>query len=193
MSAREPRRVLVHAAGELSERLAGPEIRALEFAKALSAEYEVTLAAQRSSAGERDGIRVVPSSRARLLREAARHDAVLSACLPPYLLALRQLCGLTAIADLYDPHEQELATLQASRERERALRERAAIQALHLRHADIVLCAGERQRAELIRASQALAPSRAQPPDPVVVPFGIASAPPAVGAPAAARALPADR
>ena len=66
MSRGEPRRVLVHAAGALGERLAGPEIRALEFAKALSAEYEVTLAARRATEGERDGIRVVPSNRRRL-------------------------------------------------------------------------------------------------------------------------------
>lgn len=181
MSRRQPRRVLVHATGALGERLAGPEIRALEFAKALSAEYEVTLAAQRSSAGERDGIRVVPASRRRLLREAARHDAVLSACLPPYLLALRPLRRLTTIADLYDPHEQELATLQAGRERERALRERADIQALQLRHADVVLCASERQREDLIRTAAALAPAGGRPPDPAVVPFGIPDPPPPSG------------
>jgi glycosyltransferase involved in cell wall biosynthesis len=181
VSRREPRRVLVQAAGELGERLAGPEIRALEFAKALRAEYEVTLAARRSSAGERDGIRVVPSSRRWLLREAARHDAVLSGCLAPYLLALRSLGGPTAIADLYDPHEQELATLPAGRERERALRTRAAIQALQLRHADTVLCASERQRAELTRATAALLPTGARPPDPVVVPFGIPEPPPSSG------------
>lgn len=181
MSRRGPRRVLVHAAGELGGHLAGPEIRALEFAKALSAEYEVTLAAKRSTAGERDGIRVVPSSRRRLLREAVRHDAILSACLPPYLLALRPPRGPLAIADLYDPHEQELATLQAGRERERALRERAAIQALHLRHADVVLCASERQRAELIRAAGALLPPSVRRPDPAVVPFGIPDPPPPSG------------
>lgn len=172
------RRVLVHATGALGERLAGPEIRALEFAKALSVEYEVTLAAQRSSTGERDGIRVVPSSRRSLSREAARHGAVLSACLPPYLLTLRSLHRFAAIADLYDPHEQELATLQAGRERERALREQVDIQALQLRHADLVLCASERQRDELIRTAAALErSSSARAPDPMVLPFGIPDAP----------------
>jgi glycosyltransferase involved in cell wall biosynthesis len=167
---------LVHAAGELGERLAGPEIRALEFAKALDCDYEVTLAAQRSRGGDRDGIRVVPSRRGSLLQEATHHDAVLSACLPPYLLALRPACKFTAIADLYDPHEHELATLQGSRERERALRARAAIRALALTHADMVLCASEHQRAELIGAAAGL-PQRAGGPDPMVVPFGIADAP----------------
>lgn len=179
MSSRGPRSVLVHAAGEMGERLAGPEIRALEFAKALGEEYRVTIAAKRSQEGERDGIPVIPSNRRRLLREAARQDAILSACLPPYLLALRPQCDLVTIADLYDPHEQELATLQAGRERERELRARAAIEALQLRHADIVLCASERQRAELLRTAAGLLPGDLAAADPAVVPFGIPDPPPA--------------
>jgi glycosyltransferase involved in cell wall biosynthesis len=177
VSPREPRRVLVHAAGELGERLAGPEIRALEFAKALSDRYEVTLAAQRATEGERDGIRVVPSSRRRLWLEAGRQDAILSACLPPYLLASRPLHGMFAIADQYDPHEQEIATLEAGRGRDHELRARADIQALQLRHADLVLCASERQRTELIRTAKALLAPDARPPSPVVVPFGIPDPP----------------
>jgi len=173
--AHRPRRVLVHAAGELGECLAGPEIRALEFAKALGAEYDVTLAAMRSAGGERDGIRVVPSTRRNLVREARLHDAVLSACLPPYLLAMGALLrGPLTIADLYDPHEQELATLDHGRERTRALHARAAIQALHLRHADVVLCASEPQREELQRSARALRSPRT---DPVVLPFGLPDPP----------------
>jgi len=173
------RRVLVHAAGELGDCLAGPEIRALEFAKALSAEYDVTIAAVRSREGERDGIPVVPSSRTNLLREARGHDAVLSACLPPYLLAMRALLrGPLTIADLYDPHEQELATLEHGRERTRALQARAAIQALHLRHADVVLCASEPQREELLRSARALRSPRA---DAVVLPFGLPDPPAPTG------------
>src|SRR6202035_1686742 len=84
VSAPSSRRVLVLAMGALGERLAGPEIRALEFAKALSSEYEVTLAAERPGDGECEGIAVVPSTRRRLTREAAEHDVVISACLPPY-------------------------------------------------------------------------------------------------------------
>jgi glycosyltransferase involved in cell wall biosynthesis len=173
-----PRRVLVLVPGALGERLAGPEIRAWEFAKALSAEYEVTVAANCAGDGEREGIPVIPSSRRRLLREAVLHDAILSVCLPPYLLALKPLCGLLAITDQYDPHELELATLQAGRERDRGLRARAAIQALQLRNADVVLCASERQRAELIRTAGTVLPRGAPPLDPIVVPFGISDPPP---------------
>jgi glycosyltransferase involved in cell wall biosynthesis len=181
MSRGGPRRVLVHAAGALGERLAGPEIRALEFAKALSAEYEVTLAAQRATEGERDGIRVVPSSRRRLLRELSHQDAILSACLPPYLMALAQPSSVVTISDQYDPHEQELATLAAGRERDRELRSRFAIQALQLRYADVVLCASERQRAQLIQTARKLRPAGGAIADPAVVPFGIPDPPPPSG------------
>ncbi len=178
MSRRELRRVLLLAPGALGERLAGPEIRAWEFAKALSSDYQVTVAAKRDGDGEREGIPVISSHRRRLLRAATEHDAVISACLPPYLLALRASRGLLAVADQYDPHEQELATLAASRGRERQLRVRAAVQAIQLRYADIVLCASERQRTELLHTARELLGPDVHPPDPVVVPFGIPDPPP---------------
>jgi glycosyltransferase involved in cell wall biosynthesis len=181
VSRARPRSVLVLAMGALGERLAGPEIRALEFAKALNADYEVTLAAERSRAGEYEGIPVVPSTRRQLVRAAAEHDVVISACLPPYLLALGLLRDIVTIADLYDPHEHELATLDAGRELERELRARSSIQALQLRHADLVLCASERQRAELIRNAHTFLPADSAPPDPIVMPFGIPDPPAPTG------------
>jgi glycosyltransferase involved in cell wall biosynthesis len=178
VSGRELHRVLVLVPGALGERLTGPEIRAWEFAKALSIDYEVTMAAN-CDAAERDGISVVPSSRRRLLREATRHDAVLSACIPPYLLALKQLYGFLAISDQYDPLDLEIATLEAGRRRDRDLRSRAAIQALQLCNADVVLCAAERQRANLIGAARSLDHMQSWTLDPVVLPFGVPDPPPA--------------
>ena len=177
----ELRRILVLAPGALAGGLTGPEIRAWELAKALSSDYEVTVAAQRATDGEREGIPIIRSSRSRLLRAAGRHDALMSVCLPPYLLAVHKSRGLLAIADQYDPHEQELATLPPGPRRERQLRVRAAIQALQLRHADLVLCASERQRAQLVSDAGRLLGPDAPAPDPVVVPFGISDPPPASG------------
>jgi glycosyltransferase involved in cell wall biosynthesis len=176
MRHRDLRRILVLATGPLNERLAGPEIRALEFAKALSAEYEVTLLAQRREPCERDGIRVIPSSRRRVLAEAARHDAVLSASVPPYLLALKSVLGIAAIADQYDPHELELVT---DEKHDRELQTWAMSKALQLRHADLVLCASTRQRDELIAAAGRYKETANPRPalDPAVVPFGIPDPP----------------
>jgi len=161
----------------LGERLTGPEIRASEFAKALSVDYEVTMAADCAERAH-DGIAVVRSSRRSLIRQAAQHDAVLSACIPPYLLALRALHGFIAISDQYDPLELELATLDAGRHRDRVLGSRAAIQALQLSYADLVLCAAERQRVNLINALGSLGHGRSRGLDPVVLPFGIPDPPP---------------
>ncbi len=158
----------------------------MEFARALSEQYEVTLAAQGPAGGaaqgpaggEREGMRVVPFTRRRLLREALRHDAILSSCLPPYLLALKPLHDFLAITDQYDPHELELATLKNGRHRDRGLRSRAGIRAIQLRHADMVLCAAESQRTELARVARSLAGNGTSSSDPIVIPFGIPDPPP---------------
>lgn len=178
MKTRRLNSVLVYATGPLAERLAGPEIRAIEFAKALNEEYAVTLMAGNPAAHERDGVPVVPASRMRLLREAARHDAFLSPCPPPYLLAAKELLNVVAIADAYDPHDLELAALENERV-DRELRLRSISQAIELRSADMILCAAESQRARLIQAAASL--QRPDGPllvDPIVVPFGISDPPP---------------
>lgn len=175
------RRVLVPVSGVLGEHLAGPQIRAVEFAKALSRsrKYEVTLASSDGTDGERDGVRVIAADRLRLLRESTSHDAILSGSFPPYLLACKSLHGFVAITDQYDPHDHEIATKQQThRQRDRELRTRAAWQALQLRYADIVLCASERQRAQLLRSRDSLPGSHSGAPDPVVIPFGIPDPPP---------------
>ena len=178
MSARQLKSVLVFATGPLAKRLAGPEIRALEFAKALNEEYAVTLMAQNPATHERDGVPVVPASRGRVLREAARHDAFLSPCLPPYVLAAKELLDVVAIADAYDPHEVELVALENER-LDGELRLRSICQAIELRSADVILCAAERQREMLMRAAAGLERSgQAVEVDPIVVPFGIPDAPP---------------
>src|SRR5271155_3436116 len=152
MSEPEIRRILMPLSGALGARLAGPEIRPLELAKALSRDYDVTLAPSNGTDGERDGVRTVAGSRARLLRESANHDAVLAGSIPPYLLACKYRNGFVAISDQHDPHDLEIATKpQSARQRDRDLSIYAAVQALQLRYADIVLCPGERQRARLLQ------------------------------------------
>ncbi|MHB1571740.1 MAG: glycosyltransferase family protein, partial [Solirubrobacteraceae bacterium] len=174
---RAVQRVLVFAPGPLGERMAGPEIRAWELAKSLSLHFRVSVAAYGGRAHERDGIRVVPATRGRVLREALRHDAFLAGCVPPYLLVLGALRGLVTVADQYDPHELELATLEAGTTRRRAMRTRRAVRELQLRYADVVLCAARAQREELLRVAAAL--PGAPEVDPIVLPFGIPQPPPA--------------
>jgi glycosyltransferase involved in cell wall biosynthesis len=178
VSAHRVRSVLVHVPGALGENLAGPEIRAVEFARALAQDYDVTLAAGEGEDGQHLGIPVVRATRPRLLREAARHDALLSSSLPPFVLASKPVHRFVAITDQYDPHEEEILTKQQSEvQRRRELRTRAAMQALQLAHADVVLCAGERQREQLLqRFGNLLGPGSGRP-EPTVIPFGIPDPP----------------
>jgi len=188
MSDQPLRSALVLVNGPLGERLAGPEIRAVAFARTLRRDHSVTLAANRPRTGEYDGFRVVPATRVRVLAEAMRHDAVLAPNIPPYVLSTRAATGVVTIADQYDPHDLELASIEDPGVRERELRLRAAMVALQLRHADVVLCAGAAQRERLLDAARDIdRPRRPVSIDPVIVPFGITPAPPTSGQPLRAR------
>jgi len=161
-------RVLVLVPGTLGERLSGPEIRAVRLAQALSAENRVTLMAPSAERGEHGGLPVVPFSRRRLLREARRHDVLMASTVPPFALALKRSLGIVAISDQYDPVELELGTLGEGAHRARATAR--AARRLQLRSADLVLCAGRRQR-ELLEAE--IEDCAAAAPPLCTVPFGI--------------------
>jgi glycosyltransferase involved in cell wall biosynthesis len=161
-------RVLILVPGRLGERLSGPEIRAVRLGQALAAENRVTLIAP-GGGGEHEGLPVVPFSRRRLLREARRHDVVIASTVPPFLLALKRSLRFVAVSDQYDPVELELGTLEHGADRARVTAR--AARRLQLACADLVLCAGRRQRQLLEAEIETLdAPRR---PPLRSVPFGI--------------------
>jgi glycosyltransferase involved in cell wall biosynthesis len=162
-------RILILVPGVLGERLSGPEIRAVRLGQALAAENRVTLMAPGAAGGEHDGMPVVPLSRRRLLREARRHDVLMASTVPPFALALKRSLRIVAISDQYDPVELELGTLGDGANRARVTARDA--RRLQLRSADLVLCAGRRQR-ELLEAEIETLDGDARPPL-CTVPFGI--------------------
>ena len=85
--ARKPR-VLIVVPGSLTDRLSGPGIRFWALALALSELCDVTAAVTDPPASQRDGIRLVPSTRRHVIREVMKHDALISGCVPPYLLPI---------------------------------------------------------------------------------------------------------
>jgi glycosyltransferase involved in cell wall biosynthesis len=173
-------RILILVPGKLGERLSGPEIRAVRLGQALSAEHRVTLMAPSAGHGEHDGLAVVPFSRRRLLWEARRHDVLMASTVPPFALALKRSLRIVAISDQYDPVELELGTLADGANRARATAR--AARRLQLRCADLVLCAGSRQR-ELLEAEIETLEDANRPPL-YNVPFGIdGDLPPAEGHP----------
>ena len=161
--------VLILVPGKLGERLSGPEIRAVRLGQALSSEHRVTLMAPGAGCDEHDGLAVVPFSRRRLLREARRHDVLMASTVPPFALALKRSLRIVAVSDQYDPVEIELGTLDKGAKRARATAR--AARRLQLRSADLVLCAGRRQR-ELLEAEIETFDTASRPPL-CNVPFGI--------------------
>jgi glycosyltransferase involved in cell wall biosynthesis len=162
-------RILILVPGVLGEKLSGPEIRAVRLGQALAEENRVTLMAPGAEGGEHGGLAVVPFSRRRLLREARRHDVLMASTVPPFALALKRSLRIVAVSDQYDPVELELGTLGAGAERARVTAR--ASRRLQLRSADLVLCAGQRQR-ELLEAEIETLDGDARPPL-RMVPFGI--------------------
>lgn len=171
------RGILILVPGVLGERLSGPEIRAVRLGQALAVENRVTLMAPRPASGEHEGLPVVPFSRRRLLREARRHDVLMASTVPPFALALKRRLRIAAVSDQYDPVEVELGTLGSAGTRARVTAR--AARRLQLRCADLVLCAGRRQR-ELLEAEIDTLDGDARPPL-CTVPFGIDDDAPAPG------------
>jgi glycosyltransferase involved in cell wall biosynthesis len=170
---------LILVPGVLGERVSGPEIRAVRLGQALSAENQVTLMAP-GGGGEHDGLPVVPFSRRRLLREARHHDVLMASTVPPFALALKRSLQIVAVSDQYDPVELELGTLGDGAGRARVTAR--ASRRLQLRSADLVVCAGHRQR-ELLEVEIETIENSARPPL-CMVPFGIDDeSPPGGGSP----------
>ncbi len=157
--------------GKLSATMSGPEIRGVEIAKALSARHRVTVAVRGADVTELDGVAVIPFTRRRVMREALRHDVVLAPCIPPFLFALKTARQLRFISDLYDPVEIEMATMDGFDREARAAR---AAQRIQLRFADLILCAGSRQRERL---EGELAEIGTGPKPVLELPFGLPPAP----------------
>jgi glycosyltransferase involved in cell wall biosynthesis len=169
------RRVLALIQGSLGTRLTGPEIRGWEMARALDRAHDVTAMARVTTEQVRDGIRVLPMSRARLIVEATRHDVVIGPVLPPYLLLATAHRPLVRIADLYDPVELEFGMLSDWSARRDAAILRAS-RVMHLRNADLLLCANDAQRQRLERD---LAAVTGPHPEVLVAPMGLEKSPPA--------------
>jgi len=170
-------RILILVNGTIGARLAGPAIRGWELARALAAEHDVTVACERPDAAERDGVRLVPSTRGRLTREARRHDAVMASALPPYLFAALRGTRTLTVSDQYDPIQLEMSIFDDQPGIERAMRSQNAIRRLQLRFADVIACAGQRQRDLLEDELESIDRGPLGPPEIVTVPFGLAPSP----------------
>jgi glycosyltransferase involved in cell wall biosynthesis len=170
-------RILVVVNGGVGKRVTGPEIRGWEIARALGERHDVTVAVHDPPSSYRDGHRLVPLKRRELVREARRHDAVLAPILPPYLFTALRGTSTVMVSDQYDPIHLELANFPEQAGIGRALASQLMVRRVQLRFADVIACAGERQRALLDEELAAMPERRAAPPTIVTVPFGMTPAP----------------
>jgi glycosyltransferase involved in cell wall biosynthesis len=137
-------RVLVVADERLGGRMAGPAIRTLELARALTAACEVTVVAPHGSAA--DGVRLVEADETehrRVLGLAREHDVVVVQHAAPQLLLALAREPVRIVADLYTPIVLEAFAATERREVHREAMQRTLAA---LATADLVLCASERQR-----------------------------------------------
>jgi glycosyltransferase involved in cell wall biosynthesis len=146
----EARRVLIIIQGEPGDKPAGPEIRGWEIAKAFAAHHDVTVIADVPGEQTREGIRLVPRTRRRLVSEALRHDVVVGPLLPPFLLLALAARRQVRVADLYDPVDLELSTLGDGWRVRRLTVQRRKLRQMQLRSADVVVCANEPQRERVV-------------------------------------------
>jgi glycosyltransferase involved in cell wall biosynthesis len=170
-------RILLVVNGRIGDRMAAPEIRGWEMARALSVDHDITVAARAAMRERRDGVLLVDSGRRSLVREARRSDVVIAPRVPPYLFAALAGSQTQIVADLYNPFDLEHAELMGSGAIRRELEAARVSQGLQLRFSDVVLCAVEPQRRRLAR--ELAQTSRRRSADPRVVPFGIGDDPPA--------------
>jgi glycosyltransferase involved in cell wall biosynthesis len=167
-------RVLLLVQGEVGERLSGPEIRGLEMARVLASEHDVTVVARGDLRVVEPPVRAVAWSRTRIARETYAADVVIGPTVPPYALSAAAAGRTVAVADMYDPVELELATLGDDPESRAHRSSVQAMRSLQLRFADVILCAGDAQR----RYIEPDLAGMQDPPEIVVVPFGLGDPPP---------------
>lgn len=168
-------RILVLVPGDVGTHMSGPAIRALMLAQGLSKFHEVTAAidGQLPDAAP-DGLRMFPVTRPRFLLETLTHDVILSGCPPPYAVAAARARRAITVADLYDPVELELQTVDG---RDRLRQSVRKLRHYHHRHADLVLCAGQAQRRLLLEELESIGRVGPSAPAVGIIPYGLPEAP----------------
>jgi glycosyltransferase involved in cell wall biosynthesis len=168
-------RILVLVPGDVGTHMSGPAIRALMLAQGLSKSHEVTVAIDgKLPDAAPDGLRMFQVTRPRFLLETLTHDVILSGCPPPYAVTAARARRAITVADLYDPVELELQTVDG---RDRLRQSVRKLRRYHHRYADLVLCAGQAQRRLLLEDLESIGRVGPSAPAVGIVPYGLPEAP----------------
>lgn len=142
-------KVLIHSPGYIGESMAGPVIRALEFAKALASYHEVILLAPGDAQCQTDGFKRLSLEDPNYPIQFRDADVLVTQRLSIPLAKLASHNGVKVIIDAYDPSPLELLEYYKrdpkARRREKIAAETSTL-AFNFKMADGILCASERQR-----------------------------------------------
>jgi glycosyltransferase involved in cell wall biosynthesis len=181
-------RVLVVSSEPVGTLMAGPAIRALELARVLSEDCEVSIAAPAPSDVGDARIELIKAGFqdfAQLLDAVRKHDVVVAQQLPPQLLRYVARLPVRLVADLYNPLMIEVLEAGGPDNGGSARRVAKAMLA-QCAAADFVICASEKQRDLWLggMALTGLIDAERYRVDPTfrsfidVVPFGVPDQPP---------------
>jgi len=185
-------RVLVVSSEPVGDRMAGPAIRALELARALSESCDVTLAAPAPSEAPVPLLEAGLADFDALLEGCRSHDVVVAQQLPAQLLRHLRRLPARYVADLYNPLMIEVLEALEGSPDDRGTARLASLGVLaQCATADFVICASEKQRDLWLGAMgvAGLVDVEAYRADPTyrsfvdVVPFGLPGEPPRRGGP----------
>ena len=153
VSSQDKKRLLLVANDYIGERMAGPAIRYVNFARELSHEFAVTLLVPNRASISIEDVTIVEAERLShgvLAPLAREHDVVVAQQL--HLRTMRELASshVRVVYDLYDPFLAEnLALLALSADgaaRELEYRLTTTVQEMALATGDAFICASEAQR-----------------------------------------------
>jgi glycosyltransferase involved in cell wall biosynthesis len=140
--------VILISAERIGASMAGPAIRVIELARALSEHCDVTIAAPAPSDAGDVPARIVDAGLedfGTILEALKEHDVVVAQRLPPQILRYVARMPIRLVADLYNP--QMIEVLEAVRDTASSSPRRASKSMLGMcATADLVMCASETQR-----------------------------------------------
>ncbi|MBA3721529.1 MAG: glycosyltransferase family 4 protein [Parachlamydiaceae bacterium] len=180
--------IIIYSPSVIGKSMAGPSIRAWEFAKALSKYHHTILVSPNDSDIEDASFKVICKSNPLLKEYEKKADVMIVQDLPFTKALFAKQNGIKLIIDAYDPLPLEYLELPFGSAKEAKICYHDSITALNFRFrmADGIICASEKQRdlwLGLLMSQKLITPELYKNDNSLrdfidVVPFGISSIPP---------------
>jgi glycosyltransferase involved in cell wall biosynthesis len=181
--------IVIYSPNVVGKSMAGPAIRAWEFAKALSKLHDVTLVAPNKADVESSDFRILRGGDLSLANHLKKADVMITQTVELSLAVFAKRHGVRLIVDAYDPAPLELLEqLKELPEAEKKAIQKARVGNLNFgfKMADCILCASEKQRdlwIGMLMGQKLITPALYEGDSSLrqyidVVPFGLTNKPP---------------